>query len=229
MDQNKESIILDDINIGSYQFSKDWRNQNPVILDKLEIKNCKNFHYIYTSDLRIRQVVVENMTGGSKDGGFLGGDMHLGGNNVFVRNNDKLGSIGLTIYNEDGIYTTDKTMEVSGNVFLDSSAQIQIHGDTQNSSEYKLTCTNNSKCKNIDFYYLNEIKELNIDFDADSLQSLRISSCTITEQALQNVVDALATPTFSNQVTLWYDNSQPALNQAQLDALAANNINVQSS
>jgi len=105
------------------------------------------------------------------------------------------------------------------------SGSLNIHGYNI-ITECDVTILYNEQALSLNINSLNQIKSLNINFNPD-FQYLSVSSSVLSTQALDNLIAALTSTTFNETLQFSYGDNQPALTQAQIDALTANNINVE--
>ncbi|MDU1904656.1 MAG: hypothetical protein E6772_07725 [Dysgonomonas sp.] len=225
IDKDYDTLSFDGLNIGTYYISKLSSDSTSPSINKLEIKNGINLNYLYAYEYFIKEVVIENMQANNDHGSTIGSNINIKSDNITLLNNDFLGTISFDLHYMTSTSPSRK-INISGNTFDPMHGHVSMYSDDVE-YEYEVTIMNNEKLRYVDISSFNLIKTLNINLDPSSLEHFNLSSCTLSTEALQNVVTALTVTPFSNTVEFSYYGSSPALSQAQLDALAANNVNVQ--
>ncbi len=221
-----DSLSFEDINVRYFTLSRNY-NLSPVTINKFEIKDsiCPDIHVSSPETTKIKDFHVEGLRTESED---TSGHVYAYASNSVTLINNRSGQRGYyaNLTQPEGSSVQPSVVRFENNKFLDMFGHLNINGGEMLVTECDATILNNEQALGLSIDNLNQLKSLNINFDPD-FQYLSIYSSVLSTQALDSLITALTTTTFNQTVQFSYGNSQPALSQAQLDALAANNVDVQ--
>ncbi|MDU1904654.1 MAG: hypothetical protein E6772_07715 [Dysgonomonas sp.] len=229
IEENQDTIFFDNFDVGQFSIKKSGAIYREVSIGDLTIKNGKcgdiSIYEIDTQKIRIEnlQPYITNYI----DPAVRYTGMYLYGYDISVVNNKFCSEIYVKAPNwkEDSSSQTCK-IYLEDNKSAERESGIFIENERDTVLNYDISIINNQDFKHLSIKKCKTINNLNINFNS-RLQEINSNLSSFSDKALQNLVYALTSIQFDNAVKFIYKSSQPALSQAQLDALAANNINVE--
>ncbi|MDU1904655.1 MAG: hypothetical protein E6772_07720 [Dysgonomonas sp.] len=222
------TILLDNFDTRHFSISRHGYMDRDASVENLILKDGK-CGSVNVSRLNTKQIRIENLQPHIEAGGeyaTIHTAINLEGYDMSVINNKACDNIHIrTPHGEEYIKETCK-IHIEGNTSAEKEAGISITNENNVDLDYDISVIDNLDFKYFGISGCKTINNLNINLQPTLLE-VTSYSCSFSAKALQNLVDALTSTEFTNMVKFFYSRSQPALTQTQLEALAANNINVQ--
>jgi len=223
INKDYDKLSLEDFNIRTLDIQSSSEDRPvPFQIGKLDIRNAtlRSLYMQQRFNAEIIQLNLENIKPSFPEEGV---SLDSYAKNISILNNENCSGIMADIQHSDSDPVQQSKVIICNNTLKDY-AQINISGSYDTVGEYDLYVTNNAHLSTLLFSYLDQIKSLEINLNPD-LGSVGVRDCTFVPAALDSLVDALTSVSFNQPLHFSYDGT-PALNQAQIDALRANNIDL---
>lgn len=220
-----DNLVLDNFDVRNFEITKEYNNHNQLNINNLTLSNGKSndINIYYDSDTNIKKICIENIqVFVPTEGEIYYGNLYLKGCDLSITNNNFFGRLNISIpYLEENSPLKTCKIDISNNKFGGEITDMSIEGSSN--YNYDISLLGNDKYRSLQIYSLPTINNLNIEL-CPECETIYIGDCSFSVEAFNNLISALTSTSFTQEVQFHYNDSTPALTQHQIDTLAANNV-----